>query len=175
MRRLDDTGRAELQRYKSFANRKRSSNDEQSDAPQNVPGLFIPNPNPSSNVRPPLQPMRTNSGSSFPNRPYATGSNAIPSSTCSLQKLNDEDREILQMHHGCKKCRRCYVQHDNTNCPNDFPDPATYQRLSHEVAAAAYKASQRPGYDAFHGIDPSSAPATTMAQSFTCDGPPSIN
>ena len=49
--------------------------------------------------------------------------------------LSDDEREILDLRHGCKKWRRFYVQH-NTNYPNDFSDGLNYTTLSHETAAA---------------------------------------
>jgi hypothetical protein len=92
-----------------------------------------------------------------------------------LPRLSDDDRDLLELHHGCKKCRRCYVQHTNANCPNDFPDARTYRPLSQSLAAEAYKASQQPGYDAFHGVAPSMDHTAMVARVFAWGGPASPN
>jgi hypothetical protein len=131
----------------------------------------------SQDNRPPFSQVQ-NMQNYQPNRPdYMTGSNAVSSmrSRSRLPRLSDEECEILDLHHGCKKCRRCYVQHDHNSCPNDFPDGSGYRQISFELAADFYKASQVPGYDAFHGVDISRTPKTAVAPVFAWASPSSNN
>jgi hypothetical protein len=52
-------------------------------------------------------------------------------------KLLPEEYDLLEKHNGCRKCRRFYVGHQVHNCPNDFPNPDTYQTLTEEMANQA--------------------------------------
>jgi hypothetical protein len=52
-------------------------------------------------------------------------------------KLLPEEYDLLEKHNGCRKCRRFYVNHQVFNCPNDFPNPDTYQTLTEEMANQA--------------------------------------
>ncbi len=40
--------------------------------------------------------------------------------------LMNKMREYLQKHRGCQKCHRCNVNYISEDCPNGFPNPATY-------------------------------------------------
>jgi hypothetical protein len=179
MRRLDDAARAELQRYKNFSSRRRTEVVEQQENSNRDSQSFPSSSSRTTNEnRPVFKPIQKTNHPYKPNKtPYATGSNALPNSRMRvyLPRLTDDEREVLDIHHGCKKCRRFYVQHDGSNCPNDFPDGTNYKPLSFEVAADVYKASQRPGYDAFHGIDIVSSTPATLAPIFAWGGPPSTN
>jgi hypothetical protein len=115
----------------------------------------------------PLVPAHNNHNAYATNRPlFLMGGNA--DSTMEFHRylphLSDEEREILDLHHGYKKCQHCYVQHDGNSCPNDFPDTSSYTPLSHELAAETYKV---PGYDTFHGVDLSMICMSKVAPIFT--------
>lgn len=56
--------------------------------------------------------------------------------------LTDQDRLLLNAHEGCNKCRRFYAGHWADTCPNDYPDPATYQPLTYELAIEAKYSSR---------------------------------
>jgi len=182
MRRLDDSARAELQRYKNLTTRKRGNDENQGDITIKR-SCALPSttdtalPNSQMNNRPPFSTTQHNRPSYHTNRPpYASGANALAYTGRSrVPRLTDDDREILELHHGCKKCRRFYVQHDHLNCPNNFPDTSLYTPLTQETAADTYKASQQPGYDAFHGIDITTMRVSRVALIFAWGGPASHN
>lgn len=46
-----------------------------------------------------------------------------------MPKLTDEERDYLNANSGCFKCRRTNVSHRSSDCPNGFPDGATYKPL----------------------------------------------
>ena len=118
MKRTDDIARAELRRFRS--------------SPQKPSSSFVPYPRMQRALR----------DTDVPNRPpLVTGANAITSPPRRLPRLTDIERDTLEVHHGCKKCRRFYVKHTFRNCPNDFPDVTTYQPLTFEMAQDAYHAS----------------------------------
>ena len=75
-----------------------------------------------------------------------------------IHALTDSDRNLLLHHQGCNKCRRFYVLHNHTNCPNDFPPASPSIPLSTQLAGKVFQASQLPTYDALRGI-----PATSFA------------
>ncbi|KAI0337176.1 hypothetical protein BDW22DRAFT_1433539 [Trametopsis cervina] len=56
-------------------------------------------------------------------------SDAASSSRAALPKLTDAKRAYLTHFRGCFKCRRVNVSHLSKECPNDFPDAASYQPL----------------------------------------------
>ena len=179
MRRLDNSARAELQCYKNLTTRKRGNDENQGDITikhsRALPSTTDTTlPNSQTNNRPPFSTTQHNRPSYHTNRPpYASGANALAYTGRShVPRLTDDDREILELHHGCKKCRRFYVQHDHLNCPNDFPDASLYTPLTQETAADMYKASQQPGYDAFHGIDITTMRVSRVAPIFAWGGPP---
>lgn len=60
-----------------------------------------------------------------------TSNAPIPStSRAILPKLTSTERQLLYDNEGCLKCRRVYVAHRSSNCPNDFPDPSAYKTLT---------------------------------------------
>lgn len=50
----------------------------------------------------------------------------LTSSLPRLPKLTIEERDFLKQHNGCFKCRRKDAGHISKDCPNPFPNPATY-------------------------------------------------
>ena len=184
MRRLDDSARAELQRFKLLT-RKRNNYEDHAEP---LPKRPRPFPSHANNIqelksaRPPFQPIQNSASNNPPHSSFASGSNALPSSNSMypssksygrLAKLTDDERELLDLHSGCKKCRRFYVQHNSGNCPNDFPPATNYMPLTLEMAADTYRASQTPDYDAFHGIDCCSTRTSRIAPIFHWGGPTS--
>jgi hypothetical protein len=83
----------------------------------------------------PSRKANTNSSSSTTARPP----NSSSSSTAALPKLTDTDRELLAKYDGCNKCRQFFAGHMSKNCPNGFPDPASYKTLTVAAAEAAKK------------------------------------
>jgi len=64
------------------------------------------------------------------NNASATSSSAIPSVPCEqCPKLLDSERKLLNDNKGCVKCCHFFVNHHAAECPNDFPNPATYKTL----------------------------------------------
>lgn len=61
--------------------------------------------------------------------PGAATSAAIAGTIQRLAALTDAEREQLDNNNGCRKCRRLNVYHISKNCPNGFPDAATYTGL----------------------------------------------
>jgi hypothetical protein len=53
-----------------------------------------------------------------------------------LPPLTDDERQLLRDNEGCFKCREPFVQHSSNNCPNGFPDGATYKPLTAASIAA---------------------------------------
>ena len=111
MRRLDDSARAELQRYKNLTTRKRGNDENQEDVmikrSRALPSTTDTTPPTSqTNNRPPFSTTQHNHPSYQNNRrPYASGTNALPYTGRSrVPRLTDDEREILELHHGCKKC-----------------------------------------------------------------------
>lgn len=105
-----------------------------------------------------VQPLQDSTAHNRPFRP--TGANAVSArapGTSYLPHLTDFERDVPDIHHGCKKCRRFYVKHSGANCPNEFPDGATYQPLTTKLAEEAHKASLLQGYDPFIGVPNASA------------------
>ena len=67
---------------------------------------------------------------SYANTMNTSNAPASSSSRPVLPKLSSADRQLLYNNEGCLKCRRVYVTHCSTNCPNDFPQPGTYKTLT---------------------------------------------
>lgn len=82
--------------------------------------------------RPRISEMVTKPASRFPHsvsssRPAPSSSQPQLSSTLPrLPKLTIEERDFLKLHNGCYKCRRTEAGHISKDCPNPFPNPATY-------------------------------------------------
>jgi hypothetical protein len=45
-------------------------------------------------------------------------------------KLLDSERKLLNENNRCLKCRKFWVDHRAVNCPNNFPNPATYRSIT---------------------------------------------
>lgn len=59
--------------------------------------------------------------------------------------LTPAERQLLNDHSGCTKCRRFYVKHDAKTCPNSFPDGRTYKTLRITDALAAKQGMVKKG------------------------------
>lgn len=77
------------------------------------------------------RPATGNSTHSYSNP--ATSGTATSTTTKTLPKLTSVERDFLQEHDGCFKCRRINAKHTSKDCPNDFPDPATYKPVTEKV------------------------------------------
>ena len=61
--------------------------------------------------------------------PAAATAAAIADTAQCLAALTEAERDQLDNNNGCRKCRRLNVYHISKNCPNGFPDAATYTGL----------------------------------------------
>ncbi|KAJ7212329.1 hypothetical protein B0H12DRAFT_1242453 [Mycena haematopus] len=68
-----------------------------------------------------------NNGRSAPPSTDSSSSGA-PRNRCPT--LTVAERELLNKHKGCTKCRRPYVSHKAATCPNDYPAAANYTALT---------------------------------------------
>jgi hypothetical protein len=59
-----------------------------------------------------------------------------------LPKLTEAERQLLFNNEGCLKCRRFFVDHRSTNCPNNFPSGQNYRALT-QADADRYKPSRQ--------------------------------
>ncbi len=59
----------------------------------------------------------------------------------SLPSLTTPEKQLLNEHQGCYKCRRFYAGHMSGSCPNGFPKPDNYVALTREMALAARTAA----------------------------------
>jgi len=88
-----------------------------------------------------------NTKSKYLTRPSARGNKSnspnpptsAPTPFVSIPKLTQADRELLNAHEGCYKCRGFYAGHKGSDCPIGFPDPASYKPLTETTAQAAKK------------------------------------
>jgi hypothetical protein len=88
---------------------------------------------------------RTNSSSmTYPNTMNASNAATSSSSRPALPKLTSTERQLLYDNEGCVKCRRVYVTHHSTNCPNDFPQPSTYKTLTQSFVDLIKKHMNKP-------------------------------
>ena len=67
----------------------------------------------------------------------AAGSSALP-------KITPVERTLLFDHQGCFKCRRFYVDHVASNCPNGFPSASTYRTLTPAFAESVRDSKNKP-------------------------------
>jgi hypothetical protein len=98
-----------------------------------------------------LPPFRNSQIPNIPIQAYrGTGANAVRpapfapapqygSARKRCPPLTQEEIALLNKHKGCRKCRQFYVSHRGHNCPNEFPDGATYVPLSEDMAVDAMR------------------------------------
>jgi hypothetical protein len=73
---------------------------------------------------------------------YKSSSSKPRDGSKSLPKLTDAEQSLLFENDGCLKCRKFFVKHKAADCPNDFPNPATYKTLmTDDVTIACRKTS----------------------------------
>jgi hypothetical protein len=60
-----------------------------------------------------------------------------------LPKLTDVERKLLKENDGCFKCRRVFVTHRSTACPNDFPDANGYKTLTQATVDGISRRTKR--------------------------------
>jgi Retroviral aspartyl protease len=61
-----------------------------------------------------------------------------------LPKLTSIERELLYDNEGCLKCRRVFVPHHSTDCPNNFPNATNYKPLTQSFVDLIKKRVKRP-------------------------------
>ena len=75
--------------------------------------------------------------------PFSTAPNSRFNQSSSGQKrcspLTQAEIALLNKHKGCQKCRRFYISHRGGDCPNNFPERATYFPLSEDMAYDAMR------------------------------------
>ncbi|KAJ7153985.1 hypothetical protein C8R43DRAFT_1126652 [Mycena crocata] len=67
--------------------------------------------------------------SSSSSKPVSTTSTSS-TRTRNCPKLTEDEKTLLDDNDGCRKCRRFFVGHVGHNCPNDWPDAASYETLT---------------------------------------------
>jgi len=99
------------------------------------------------------EPSRRGNAYNPPSSSANTANSA--SSRPMLPRLTDAERQLLYDNEGCLKCRRVFVPHRSAQCPNDFPNPATYKPLTQtfvdaiktrvkKTVAAVYQPNDEP-------------------------------
>ncbi|KAJ7156122.1 hypothetical protein C8R43DRAFT_848728, partial [Mycena crocata] len=78
---------------------------------------------------------RRNSGPPPSNGASSSSSTTGPRNYCPA--LTPDERELLNKHRGCTKCRRPYVSHQAKQCPNGYPSPNNYVVLTEATCLAA--------------------------------------
>ncbi|KAG1880280.1 hypothetical protein C8R48DRAFT_587911, partial [Suillus tomentosus] len=81
----------------------------------------------SSRNRQPFAPRTNLPKPNQPSEHTAKTSTRVP-------PLSDTERQLLNKHEGCFKCRRFYVSCRSKDCKNGFPDGATYKPLTENMA-----------------------------------------
>ena len=71
-------------------------------------------------------------------------SSASSSNRPILPKLTSVERQLLYDNEGCLKCRRVYVTHRSTSCPNDFPEPTAYKPLTQSFVDLIKRRLRKP-------------------------------
>jgi hypothetical protein len=103
VKRLDDLMRAERKEFESIARAGRESNRRSN-----------PLGEPSQRA----------------NAPAASGSRTTRPGGKTLPKLTESERQLLFDNDGCLKCRKFFAGHHSVNCPNAFPNTASYHTLT---------------------------------------------
>ena len=78
------------------------------------------------------------------NAPTVPAASATSDPRLVLPKLLDAERHLLYDNEGCLKCRRIFVDHHSTNCPNNFPNPSTYKTLTQNFVDPIKSRIKRP-------------------------------
>ena len=63
-------------------------------------------------------------------KPFAGTKGKTFDATKALLKLMEVERSLLFDNEGCLKCRRFFVKHRSSNCPNGFPSGLNYKPLT---------------------------------------------
>ena len=71
--------------------------------------------------------------------PHSVNTNAGTRTFCPA--LTEDENYLLNKHCSCRKCRHFYITHRVKDCPNDFPNGATYKTLTEEMALECMRRS----------------------------------
>ncbi|KAF9059735.1 hypothetical protein BDP27DRAFT_1430937 [Rhodocollybia butyracea] len=74
----------------------------------------------------------------------STGTTAPKTEAIKCPTLTSGEKELLDIHNGCRRCRTFYIRHCTANCNGNFPDGATYQTLTQADAQAHAKVAGVP-------------------------------
>ena len=61
-----------------------------------------------------------------------------------MPKLTPVERQLLYNNDGCLKCRRIFVPHRSTDCPNDFPNALNYKLLTQSFIDLIKRCVKKP-------------------------------
>jgi len=93
-----------------------------------------------------------------------------------LPKLTDADKDLLEAHSGCRRCRTFYAGHTTDTCPmkatNSWPDVNTYVPITAAMAAAAKAARTASGIVAAVGADDDLETHNAYIEEYSDDGIP---
>ena len=100
---------------------------------------YNPNVSGANTILPLSQQNRNTNNDSNYHQYNSRGNNATSSGFRNTRcpKLTKCEIKLLNEHKGYRKCRKFYVPHTTINCTNDWPNAATYQTLTLEMALAA--------------------------------------
>ena len=122
VKRYDDQLHNEREEYERIAKESREAGRRNNSATE--PNRRVPNPN-------------TNAASSA-----STSTSNAPHKQCPA--LLSSERQLLRDNDGCLKCRRFFVDHRASNCPNNFPSPVNYRTLTQTDVDRAKRNRTKP-------------------------------
>ena len=137
-------------------------------APVAPPSSFYYPSFPNSSLQPQPRFVLTGANAIQPG-PFRHNENAPPRSVNGnsgtrtfCPALTEDKKYLLNKHHGCRKCRRFYVAHRVKDCPNDFPNGATYKTLTEEMALKCMRRSavaSTYGVSDYHNLHGNNGPS----------------
>ncbi|KAF9071428.1 hypothetical protein BDP27DRAFT_1419004 [Rhodocollybia butyracea] len=74
----------------------------------------------------------------------STSTTAPKTEAIKCPTLTSGEKELLDIHNGCRRCRTFYIRHCTANCNGNFPDGATFQTLTQADAEACAKVAGVP-------------------------------
>ena len=105
--------------------------------PHNPQAAFSPPLSGANTIAPSFNHTSTSNNSNSFRGGYRGSNNLHTTKRLCCPKLLPSEFELLEKHNGCRKCRRFYVNHGASDCPNEFPNPDTYTTLTEDMALKA--------------------------------------
>ncbi|KAH6903572.1 hypothetical protein BKA70DRAFT_1373963 [Coprinopsis sp. MPI-PUGE-AT-0042] len=133
----DDKLRAEGEKIKKAIASNDALKAQRRDERRTLASRLTSPPPKTASSRPPNPPS---------NQPSSGGSASSANSPSGrVPALTPNERELLNKHSGCTRCRKFYAGHHAVDCPmtaaNEWPDAATYKTLTPAMATAAAAAA----------------------------------